>query len=70
MVPSAAMLELAGVVVIDALIAVGITIVFVWLGPKQPLLSLTATVCEPVLRLLKVAGEVQGANEPLSRLHS
>jgi hypothetical protein len=29
MVPSAAILELAGVVVIDALIAVGITIVFV-----------------------------------------
>jgi hypothetical protein len=70
MVPSAAILELAGVVVIDALIAVGITIVFVWLGPKQALLSLTATECEPALRLLKVAGEVQGANEPLSKLHS
>jgi hypothetical protein len=70
MVPSAVLTELAGFVVIDALITVGIEIVCVWLGPKQPLLSLTATVCEPVPRLLKVAGEVQGANEPLSKLHS
>ena len=62
-------LQLAGVVVSDPLIAVGIVTVLVTAGARQPLLSLTATVCEPLPRLPKVAGDVHAAKAPLSRLH-
>src|SRR6266403_3945528 len=62
-------LQFGSVSVPDAFTAVGIVTVLVTAGARQPLLSLTATVWEPLDRLLKEAGEVQAANEPPSRLH-
>src|SRR6266513_3123010 len=62
-------LQFGSVSVPDAATAVGIATVLVTAGPKQPLLSFTVTVCEPLVRLLNAAGEVHAAKAPLSRLH-
>ena len=62
-------LQLGSVSVPEAVTAEGMVTVLVTPGAGQPLLSFTVTAWEPLLRLLNVAGEVQAAKAPLSRLH-
>ena len=62
-------LQFGSVSVPEAVTAEGMTIVCEVAGAAQLLLSLTTTLCDPAERPLKVAGEVQAANAPPSRLH-
>jgi hypothetical protein len=61
-------LQFGSVSVPEAVTAEGMTIVCEVAGAAQLLLSLTTTLCDPAERLPKVAGEVQAANAPPSRL--
>ena len=54
-------LQSGSVFVDEDVTAVGMVTVLVWSGPAQPLLSFTLTVCDPALKLPKIAGDVQAA---------
>ena len=67
--PSLPPWQLTGDVVSEAEIAADGWVIVVVAGAVQPLLSLTVTVCEPLARPLKVAGEVHELKPPPSRSH-